>query len=47
MIRAELMREVDGERDGFGIWLFSPLETLFAVFSIRLHFVSHFFPSQM
>lgn len=37
------MREVVGERDGFGIWPFSPLETLFAVLSIRLHFVSHFF----
>lgn len=28
MIRTELMREVNAERDGVEIWLFSSLETL-------------------
>lgn len=41
-MRAELLRAVDGGRVGSGIWLFSPLETLFLLLSFSFH-VSHFF----
>jgi len=47
MIRTELMREVDAERDGFEMWLCSSLETLLyylAAFILSLFF---FFLSQM
>lgn len=41
------MREVDAERDGLGIWPFSPLWALFVILSFSFHFVSHLFSSQM
>lgn len=48
MIGAELMREVDGERDGFGIWpFFSTLSTVFFNYLSTFILSPIFFSSQM